>query len=482
MTHPATTQRMATTKNFAAFVVVLFLTSAVLPAQDTQPSDPLVPQSPHPATKDTAAEAAREIARLEKELAIVSKKTDPLRWARIQQELGLWWFERLSDDRLQDMQKSIDACRLALTVLTPQNARDSWIGTQLQLTWSLDKLRLLIRDKGRQERKLPIDHHDLGIVQLNAPLISDNKDVARQTALIQEAVDVAQALLTQITREGDPLEWRKTQEGLGIRWNALAAFKDKSENLTRSIAALNAALTAPDPEHRGEELARNMGRIGSAWMEMPFDNDTQHTRNLRNAIENLSIGISLLPRDADPSLLFGLRTCLAECWRDLPSADNSQKQKNLTIAAAIFREQVLSDPNWENGSETYLVAIELLAIWEDMPADSKIQREANLHMRAQFATQAMKIITRTKSPALWGVLCFFLADSCLKLGNFPGPQQAARLRAAAACLKTIQTIKEIQANTKFTKEIALSLEKCKEAYEQVRGKDDPSFDDIRPGR
>jgi hypothetical protein len=473
------------TRNAGVGMLAMILVPAALPAQDTRPAEvsstfsaATAPNLPAPG-KDNERLAASEIARLEKELASVSKQADPMKWARLQAALGAWWSYAPSGDHAADKEKSFDACRKALTILTPTNDRQLWIDVQARILSHLQSL------SARQD--------------------------AGQAQRLKTAIAETETFLAQLTREGDPYAWRLENENLARMWGAMAtADTDSAQaHLLKSIAAYEKAFTGlagsksnypgipgttqsiETPQNLAKARLYGTSMVAMAWVGMPAADDTEKNRNLQNVLVTCSLVLSLLPPE-DLDTRSTIQMLCATCWAIMPAPNDDHRRLNLTRVLAICDAVQQADPKWERPKHTFSAMRTMLNAWEAMPAPGAAQVAVKLREQAAACERTLKnAAIKQAAPSSWMWLHLYLSETLAKQAQLPGtptPQKADLLRRAIASDKAVRSATADQLGSELAALIASDAElkeilaAHRKAYEAERTKDDPAFDDIKPAQ
>jgi hypothetical protein len=437
----------------------LSLTLALFPATlfaqtDAGPAAPQTPQITAAQPQDNYQRAPAEIARLEQELKFVNKTTDPLKWAKVQSELGRWCWFGPTGNRAADLNKSISACQNALTVLTPDNDRRLWIDTQFQLAESFKSLIRL--------------------------------DAAQQSRHVLSAIRVYEQMLGILTRDQDLDDWTNAQAALGTLWG-IAPYSDVSQfkkNIRSAIAAYEAEFTglSNSPQSHARRRAQTMAIVARYWMAMPSDNNNETSENIQKALNAWSIALAILPPgELTASLRAEYQTFLADCWRDMPANSPVDKRKNLITAAAFYEAILNADPKAQPQVATLEAALRLINIWEVMPAATPGEKALNARQQVTACQSALKMIDKSSQLTLWALFHANLALALNNLIDLPGQDNAKLLTQAIASEKAaLPLITDKPQLSDLHNKLVQLMATHKKIYESTGLAREMPFDAIKP--
>jgi tetratricopeptide (TPR) repeat protein len=155
---------------------------------------------------EAMASELEEAIKLYESARDVYAKTDQVRWARTQNNLGIAYSESPGGDRAGNLQKAIDAFQAALRVKTEKDFPFDWAETQ----------------------------NNLGIAYSELP-------GGDRSGNLQKAIDAYEAALRVRTEKDFPFDWAITQYNLGLLF-AGQSTGDRIQNLEKAKSCFEAAL------------------------------------------------------------------------------------------------------------------------------------------------------------------------------------------------------------------------------------------------
>ncbi len=431
-------------------VIALLLLPTTLFAQSTQPLSS--PAHPAPLAENKTKRAAAEVARLENQLKSVTKEADPQKWASLQAQLGDWLTYFPTDNRQGDLLKSIAACQNALSVLTPQSDRQLWVQTHICLVSSLMAVK-------------PTD---------NAQEILNNKN----------AIQTSERLLTVITRDQDPNDWRETYEKLGLLWTSSAKLNPQQarECLLQSIAAQEATFTAITSPDSLDQRASIMADIAQTWMLIPYNNDAQRTENLKNAILAWSVALSILPNNTPFDQRASYQILSGDCWQLMPANNDIQTRKNLLVAAAAYQKVIDADPKGDHPKLHFDAIMRITRLRLKIPAQTTNEKILSLQAEISLLESALSAFPEDSRPHHRAVLHYLLAFDLDALMDLPGQDTNSLLKRAIAYGKAAIITMAAQNNPEMFPKIADLTKKHKKIYEAAGLDKQIPFNDIPPAQ
>ena len=301
----------------------------------------------------------RAVAAYETALAIWTKESAPIEWARTQDNLGSV-FAALGESSgdVENVSKAIAAYQAALSVRTREQLPRDWAQTQTNLGTVLRLLgerqddpltrleaieafqaALTIWSPESEPFTWAVTQSNLGNVLLSFGQRGDTESLG-------QAIDAYRAALTRLTRTNHPAAWAMAQNNLGSALTTSGESEAGSESLTAAIAAFELALTERTRERMPMQWARTQFNLGLALKALGLRQDsadvltkavaafegalTQWTEaNARfdwaSAQNNLGRTQLLLgQRRADRGLLEQSRQSLELAWRSYKAADRNE--------------------------------------------------------------------------------------------------------------------------------------------------------------
>ena len=280
-------------------------------------------------------------------------------WAMSQHNIGAAYRERIYGNPKENLEKSIEAYNLALTVRTRKEFPQEWASTK----------------------------HNL------ANVYSQRIEGCKKDN-IETAIQYCREILSVRTKDEYPLQWANTQNTLaGLYIKRISATK--REDLNSAISASLNALSVYSKENLPVEWARVKQSLGSAYL---FKVEGDRDENIEAAVSNLQSALEVYTQNEFPE--FWART---QCNLGIAYYYQSNHEK----AIEVF-ESALQVFNYKDFSLDWAAAKTNLGnLYCDRTEDTK---ENNIEIAISHFKDALKIRTYDNLPEGW-------AETQNNLGN-----------------------------------------------------------------
>ncbi len=285
------------------------------------------------------------IHRYEAALQVFTRETHPLRWAAINNNLGLALGGLPSGDRGGNLAMAIACYEAALREYDRDEHPVEWAMTQNNLGIAYNDLPTgdladnLIRAIGCYEAALQVYTRDefpyeWGRTQNNMGNSLKNLPIGDQAENLRCAIACFEAALQVRTRDQNPLEWAATQNNLGIAYRSLPGGAP-GEHLHRAIACYEAALEVYTPDQYPTDWAMTQNNLGIAYSNLPGGAEGEF---MQMAIAHFGAALEVYTRDQYPLDWARTQNNLGTAYRSLSTGDRCE---NLRNAIASYESALL---------------------------------------------------------------------------------------------------------------------------------------------
>ncbi len=298
-------------------------------------------------------------------LTVMTREAFPYDWALTQNNMAIAYLYRIRGDRAENLEKAIELYKAVLTVHTREAFPYGWTRAQNNMA--------------------------------NAYYVRIRGDRAEN---LEKAIELYEAALTVHTREAFPYNWALTQNNLANAYGD-RILGDRVENLEKAIKLYEAALT----EHTRDAFPYNWAVIQNNMAEAYWSHiRSDHAENVEKAIE-LNV--------ATPTV-FTLKTfsddwaetqnSMARVYQDYIRGDRlvnlKKAQEHYRHALTIWRPETFPRECRETAIE--LAGIQLLQqLWSDALDSSHLSRKADRILQQQATSLSGKEYEIEKSATLY---------------------------------------------------------------------------------
>jgi tetratricopeptide (TPR) repeat protein len=285
---------------------------------------------------------------------------------------------------------------------------------------------------------------------------------------LQKSIAAYEAALTVYTKEGTPREWAMTENNLGNAWGDLPT-RDRAGNLQKAIAAYESALTVRTREAAPADWAATQNNLGNAWSELPTGD---RARNLQKAIAAYEGALTVRTREASPYDWAATQNNLGAAWRSMPADDRT---KNLRKAIAAY-EAALTVRTRESAPLDWAATQNNLgSAWAEFPTGDRAQ---NLQRAIAAFEAALTVYTREAAPMEWATIQFNLSSAW---SDMPG-DRGEMLARAIACGKAALEVYTAEAFPPLNDEVTEQVAALRKWYEETGAAATRPFDGIRAAK
>ncbi len=245
------------------------------------------------------------------------------------------------------------------------------------------------------------------------------------SAKLRRAIKIGEESL-QLAQRGSA-DWATTQNDLGIAWESLPTG-DKTENLNKSIAAYEDALTVYTKNAYPADWAATQNNLGVAWAALPTGDKAE---NVKKAIAAFEAAITVRTKEAYPTDWAMTQNNLGTAWAMLPTGD---KAENVKKAIAAFEAANTVRTKEAHPAEWGRTQYNLGAAWSTLPTGDKAE---NVKKAIAAFEAALTVHTKEAYPADWAAT---QCDLGIAWWSFPTGDRAENLKKAIAAFEAALTI------------------------------------------
>ncbi|MEH2337965.1 tetratricopeptide repeat protein [Nostoc sp.] len=209
-------------------------------------------------------------------ISIFTRTAFPLKWAMIQNNLGIAFSQRIQGDRVENQEYAIKAFTSSLEIITCSKFPQEWAKTLSNLGNAY-----LYRVKGNR---------------------SEN---------IECVIKAYTKVLEVITHSQFPQQWAVTQNNLGNAYLERQG-KDREENIENAIIAYTAALKVYTRFEFPQQWAITQNNLGNAYLDR-IQEDREE--DIKNAIATFSVVLEVFSRTDFPELWAMTQNNLGNAYR-----------------------------------------------------------------------------------------------------------------------------------------------------------------------
>jgi CHAT domain-containing protein len=348
------------------------------------------------ANREKSYEAAKEL------LAIVSREAAPERWADAQDNLCGALRQRVSGNAAENIEQAIAACGQALTVYARETAPDAWAETQhhLGLAWT------------ERTAGAPQDNFEKAIAAFEAALTVRTREasaanwaetqhalaVARRQLTrgdreenIERAISAFEAVLTVYTREANPKEWAAAKHQLAVATRNRVRG-DKAENKERAIALYEEALSVRTREAMPDGWAQTQTSLSTAYS---FRARGAKEENVERAHAAAEAALTVYTREDFPREWALAQYTLTTALERRTAGD---KGDNLERAIAAYRAALTVYTKEAYPNDWAMTQYALASTYEDRTRGDPAE---NIDNAIEAAQAALTVRTREAEPEKW---------------------------------------------------------------------------------
>lgn len=344
-------------------------------------------------------------------LVLVSHSQSPELWASLQTELGKCLFEKLTDNREQNIESSIEAYLEALRVFTRRKYPKEWGLVNVALGPAyferikgehIDNVEKAITALEDALEVITREREPLfwAMAQGNLSNAYNGRVKGNQAQNIEQAVKAGNKALEVLTR-AHKIHWARVQNALANAYfNRIEG--ERHENLEKSIESALRALEFFTREETSEYWAMVQMNLGNAYLERI---EGQPARNIEGAIMSYARALEFLSRSDSPKEWAMVQMNLAIAYSRRIYSDTAEN-----IEAAIKASNLaLSVYTREDFPHQWaMVQSTLSIIYLKRIRD---RRTDNIEKAIIHAQDALEVWTRTFYPKEWASAQLNLANA-----------------------------------------------------------------------
>jgi len=273
-------------------------------------------------------------------LEVLTRDTFPYEWARLQNNLGNAYLDRIRGERADNLELTITAYNLSLEVLTRDAFPYEWAMTQNNLGTAYNhrilgertnNLELAIAAYNLSLEVLTRDAfpYEWAVTQNNLGTAYNDRILGERTDNLELAIAAYNLSLEVRTCDAFPYEWAMTQNNLGTAYND-RILGERGLNLELAIAAYNLSLEVYTRDSFPENWAKLQDNLGNAYRKRIRG---EKADNLELAIVAYNLSLEVLTRDAFPYEWAGTQNNLGSAYLD---RIKEKKADNLELAIVAF--------------------------------------------------------------------------------------------------------------------------------------------------
>ncbi len=249
----------------------------------------------------------KAIAHLQTALALWTRETAPVDWARAHNNLAIAYSGRIRGERAGNLELAIAHLKAAEPILSRAAHPQEW--GQLQNNLAVAYLGRFEGDRA-DNLEAAIQHFEAGLsvltkdanpyqwatIQHNLAGAYQARKRGERSANQEKAIAYAEAALTVFTREAHPAEWAQSQHNLGIAYIDRIEG-DHADNQDQALYHFEQASTVLQRETVPEQWAQLQDNTGIAYTGRIHGSRSD---NRRKAIAAFEAALTVFTRDAFP--------------------------------------------------------------------------------------------------------------------------------------------------------------------------------------
>ena len=289
-------------------------------------------------------------------LEVYTKEAFPEKWAMIQNNLGVAYYDRIWGEKAENLEQAIAAYEKALQVRTQEAFPEKWAMTQDNLGNAYDdriwgeKAENLEQAIAAHQKALKVFTRESfpekwAMTQSNLGNAYKERIWGEKAENLEQAIAAYKKALKVVTKQAFPFEWAMTQNNLGNVYSQRIAG-DRRENLEQAIACYQLALQERRQDNVPLDWAATQHNLAIAYSQ----------RIAGDRRENLEQAIACY------------QLALQERRQDNVPLDCLQTRRNL--GNLYFKEE-----NWQQAIESYQIALEIIEDTRLQSLDEKRRQE-----------------------------------------------------------------------------------------------------------
>jgi CHAT domain-containing protein len=288
-----------------------------------------------------------------------NREAFPEEWAKIQNNLGIAYTNRIRGERAENLEEAIACCQAALDVLTREASSQEWAMAQNNLANAyLDRIR------------------------------------GERTQNLEEAIACCQAALQVYNRDVFPQEWAAVQHNLGSAYYDRIQ-EERTQNLEKAIACYRGALEVRTREAFPPDWAMTQNNLGTAYRDRI---DGERAENIEKAITCHQAALQVYNRAAFPQEWAMAQSNLGNAYTNRIRGERVQNLKQGIICCQAALEVLKREefPQYWAMTQNNLG----IAYWDRIDGE----RDQNLEKAITCYQAALDVCTREAFPFDWAMI------------------------------------------------------------------------------
>ncbi|WP_254564771.1 CHAT domain-containing protein [Oscillatoria sp. HE19RPO] len=277
-------------------------------------------------------------------------------WAKLQNNLGTAYSDRIKGERANNLEQAIVAYKAALVVHTRESFPKDWALTQ-------NNLGNAYRDRIRGER---IDN-------------------------LEQAIIAYHAALEILTREDYSTDWATTQNNLGLAYRNRIK-EERADNLEYAIAAFQSALDVYNFTSFTEDWAMTQNNLGTAYY---YRIKGERSDNLEYAIAAFQSALEIYTSTTFPEKWAIAQIGLGAAYSD---RIKGERENNLEQAIIAYKAALAVHTREAFPEHWALIQNNLGLAYSNLMGEEQAD---SLERAIAFYTAALEVRTRTSFPYEW---------------------------------------------------------------------------------
>ena len=383
---------------------------------------------------DQAENQERAIALFEAALEVRTRDACPYDWADTQKSLGLVYHGRIRENYAENQERAIALFEAALQVLTREAYAYEWAEIQHGLANAYPD-RILGERAENQEQAIALFEaalqvhtreaypYDWGTAQNRLGVAYFDRLRGERAENLERTIAAYEAALQIFTRNDFPLEWGRLQNNLANAY--LQRIRgEQAENLEQAIAAHQAALQVRTRDAFPTNWATSQNNLGAAYFHRVRG---ERAENLEQAIAAYEAALQVRTRAASPYMWATTQNNLGEAYRQRLQGERAE---NLEQAIAAYVTALEGFPR-----EAFPIrwAETLYNLGEAYSARIRGDRAENLEQAIATLEKSLQVRTREAFPAYCRMTTLLLGEQLAHLGRWAA---AAERFATAVAIET----------------------------------------------
>ncbi|WP_013321074.1 DUF3110 domain-containing protein [Gloeothece verrucosa] len=345
-------------------------------------------------------------------LRVYTVNAFPNEWARGQCNLGVAYLKRIKEKKRENLEVAISYFKQSLSVYNYDDFPHQWANLKINLGKAYFEK---IEGKKRENLEIAISCFQEALKVYNcddfpgnwAKIQADLAEVyidrieGNKAENLEIAIACCQASLQVVNSDNFPIHWAKTQNTLGNVYHARIKG-DKAENLEIAITCFEASLKVYTIERFPHELPMIQMNLGNAYHARIKGKKAE---NLEKAIANFKASLKIFSSDDFPLYFAKLQNNLGRAYHVRIGGD---REENLENAITCYNEALKVYTFDEFPDDWALTELNMGVAYNQRVKGDKAD---NLEVAITCFESALRIFTREKFPYDWAMTQNNLANA-----------------------------------------------------------------------